>query len=389
MGVASDSNVQDNTNESGGPSSFPSNSSPPPAPPPPPPPSGQQPNYNGIPSSSTGIGTPESGTFVGKACLGCVGTILAFFLLLLILWSPNPWYSLLFMVLAILPSLIIGLFIKRYLQDDAVPASFLWTQFFFGAIPLIVIVLIIELIFSVIILSVLLNKEFQELSKFLDSSEEISDEDLINKVKAIVPLYKFILIVLIMAFVVAALVEEAAKWILARRYQRVDLLSDNQSNNRHVSVRGIIAVASAGALGLATVENVAYVLGLSSAVTKTVFPFRRIGLTLLRDVLAFPVHVCNTSYIALAAAQRKLFGGGPSVYIAFLVAVAFHGTFDAVSLVSAGLIAYDKLPNWFEAIVVIIQIALVIALVVLCRTRFKSLLERERAINSRDIITIV
>lgn len=309
-------------------------------------------------------------------CLCFLALLLLLAIAYIIVVSLNPLYTLIFVIIAIAPAFVIHQIIRRYFWDDAVPPYFLVTQFLLAAIPLIIIVFLLETIISALLVFTILPSEINSLfAKAPD--EQFSIDDL----KTLVPTWKLVLLSLLSAYVVAAFVEETAKWVLTRRYRQIDELQANQERNLNIGVRGILAVAGMSALGFATIENLLYVLGWSMSPTKTkAFPFSQMGLAVLRDIFAFPLHIGTTFVIALVEARRKVFSDGVSLGTGFAIAIFFHGSFDAISLVIASLVLKDVAPSQFEYISVALQALLVVLLIVLCRGRFHALVQRERAL---------
>jgi RsiW-degrading membrane proteinase PrsW (M82 family) len=116
------------------------------------------------------------------------------------------------------------------------------------------------------------------------------------------------------AFVVAAATEEACKilvvyWLVWKRPEFDERMD------------GIVYAARAG-LGFALVENIGYLL-----MEKTLTG--QIEVWMLRAVLAVPGHAIWTGIIGALAAQRRFDRRGLGVVGGYLLAVAFHGTYDA------------------------------------------------------------
>nr|HEX4314961.1 PrsW family intramembrane metalloprotease [Kofleriaceae bacterium] len=84
---------------------------------------------------------------------------------------------------------------------------------------------------------------------------------------------------------------------------------------------GIVYAARAG-LGFALVENIGYLL-MQPTLTG------QIEVWMLRAVLAVPGHAIWTGVIGALAAQRRFDKKGLGVLGGYLLAVAFHGTYDA------------------------------------------------------------
>jgi len=115
------------------------------------------------------------------------------------------------------------------------------------------------------------------------------------------------------AYVVAAMIEEACKilvvyWVVWRRPEFDERMD------------GIVYASRAG-LGFALVENVLYLLHQQSVGGE-------IQLWIMRAVLAVPGHAMWTGMIGAMAARRRFDGKGLGLVGGYLLAVAFHGTYD-------------------------------------------------------------
>ena len=115
------------------------------------------------------------------------------------------------------------------------------------------------------------------------------------------------------AYVVAAMTEEACKilvvyWVVWRRPEFDERMD------------GIVYASRAG-LGFALVENVLYLLHQQSVGGE-------IQLWIMRAVLAVPGHAMWTGMIGAMAARRRFDGKGLGLVGGYLLAVAFHGTYD-------------------------------------------------------------
>jgi RsiW-degrading membrane proteinase PrsW (M82 family) len=115
------------------------------------------------------------------------------------------------------------------------------------------------------------------------------------------------------AFVVAAMVEEACKilvvyWVVWRRPEFDERMD------------GIVYASRAG-LGFALVENVMYLLDQASLSGQLV-------VWVERALLAIPGHAMWTGMIGAMAARRRFDRKGLGLIGGYLLAVAFHGTYD-------------------------------------------------------------
>jgi RsiW-degrading membrane proteinase PrsW (M82 family) len=117
-----------------------------------------------------------------------------------------------------------------------------------------------------------------------------------------------------MAFVVAAGTEELCKiavvyWIVWRRPEFDERMD------------GIVYASRAG-LGFALVENVGYLLNQTSLEGQ-------IYVWIARALLAVPGHAMWTGMIGYCAARKRFDGKGLGLIGGYLLAVAFHGAYDA------------------------------------------------------------
>ncbi|CAN8075147.1 unnamed protein product [Agarophyton chilense] len=310
-------------------------------------------------------------------------------------------------LLSILPAVLVGKFVLKKFADEAVTKSFLISQFFLGAFLLSPIVVIVDSGLALVFGFILFSSEIVELCKFpgllnaidgpnlfetditraFDSTLAVSGEPLgINPdmifayIREHVPLWKMIVYALFSAFIVAGLTDEVAKWMLARRYREVNKRDENLDRYCCISCKGILSVACMGALGFATIENYGFVMGLRSSPDSR-FGLRLVSLALFRGFLAFPVHVGAQFYVAVAAAQSYIFREPIGVVKSLSIAALIHGLFDAISLVTLIFVGVLGVPPWVDISVIMLQACLTILLVVVCRVRYKALLQREKMVQ--------
>jgi protease PrsW len=164
------------------------------------------------------------------------------------------------------------------------------------------------------------------------------------------------------AFVVAAAVEEACKiavvyWIVWRRPEFDERLD------------GIVYASRAG-LGFALVENIGYLLQQTTLQGQ-------ISVWIARALLAVPGHAMWTGMIGYYAARRRFDGTGLGLIGGFLLAVAFHGAYDAA--------VFYQQPLHFEgysdlaSAMILIPIALTIAAFLVVRTMARNALRLDDA----------
>lgn len=309
--------------------------------------------------------------------------ILLFLRLLIgVLYTPNVLKGLLFAIIAILPTIVIGWFVLKHFQDEIVNRPFLLMQFLIGAIPLVILVIPVEILFSLVatlpaLLSAARAMEGKQ-QELLDAVEGGNPEKIDEIYKAIVEsisLPVVIITALLLAYLAAGLVEETGKWLVARRFLGLECVCGN--DDRRIGARGILASACMAALGFATTENIGYVMAMAHVPTAG-FPIGLVLLGLFRGVVAFPVHVGTQLYVAISAAHRYVFLDETEVMGALFQAILFHGTFDAIAFVSTLLVVLGRLPSWVAILVACCDVVLVGFLFLVCRARYKALLERER-----------
>jgi len=115
-------------------------------------------------------------------------------------------------------------------------------------------------------------------------------------------------------FIVAAVVEETCKALCVRWFVWNRPEFDERTD-------GIVYGVRAG-LGFAMVENVFYLLEAKSMVLLVV-------LFCARAILAVPMHAITGAFMGHAAAWKRFEGRGPGMLGGWVIAVLFHGTYDA------------------------------------------------------------
>lgn len=356
-------------------------------------------------SSSVAVSPSETPT-CSILCAVVVSLIWLFFLFA----SPRPFYAALFTFVAVLPAYLVALFVLRNFNDHAVTKSFLFSQFVIGAVPLSFAVLAVEMIITLLLFLAIFSSDLNKIFNLLgtatasdqthhldrislrhaahafnsSSTDDNSSSDLLTKqLTEMLPFWKLLLMALLTAFIVAALTEELGKWLISRRHKLVNALQSNLNNARSISCKGILSIACIGALGFATAEHALFSLGMSLSPTPP-FPFAQLGTLIFRALLAFPVHVGTQCYVAVATAQTVLFREKSRVFSALVLAVALHGSFDATPLAIGLLYVKAGFPSWTMLLTPVVQVALTVLLLVLCRARYKALLERESMLSTCD-----
>lgn len=310
-------------------------------------------------------------------------------LVIFIALSPRPFFTSLFVLLSLLPAFPIIHFIRTKFDDRSIGWTYLLNQLLLGAIPLVLFTIIAEWLLTFGIGFLIFRKELREVEIAMDTPPTVDEDgkrhDLLANVLEHVALWKMILFFLLIAFVTAGFIEEVAKWMLARRYRKVDQENaelDADSGAR-IGCKGILAIACMGALGFAACENMGYILVGALSVRKG-FSFRLVGITLLRGLLAYPLHIGTQFFVAVSAAQWYVFKDKSNVMLALFVAVLFHGTFDGVALLGMLLIGGNIIPFWVGYLIPVFDFMLVGLLLLLCRSRYKALLVRESLVLASE-----
>jgi len=166
----------------------------------------------------------------------------------LVLWAATLTFA--------IPSFLVGLFIARKIGDETLSKSFVFHQLFCGAFIGYIFAATMETLVIVAGTLILLYNDLQRLPRYWHKEEIIA---LMNFGKArevffaffeSISLWKKILGIIILAFLVAGLIEELAKFLVGRR-------ADSRVG---ISARSYVAAVMFGALGLAVTEHYTYTI---------------------------------------------------------------------------------------------------------------------------------
>ena len=308
-----------------------------------------------------------------------------------------------FIALGTLPGIIVLLFILRKFYDPAVSRKSLFIQFLLGAIPLAVAIIIIQGVLSALIMFIfysdrLMNEidsdsaeaaEVQTAARFIASLLPLVRHHSVNTSNGVSlfqtfrkPLWKLILATLLIVFVTSSAVEEIGKWILARRYRNLNDKDDDLQSQTRIGCKGILAIISIGALGFAFFENVLYAGLISTAEQDLLL---RLGIVFLRGSIAFTLHVSTQFYVGVAAASQYVFRDHANIALSLFISILFHGTFNAFELITIPFATEADVPTYISFITLGLQIGSVCLLLLLCRGRYKALLDRERMVATAAV----
>lgn len=185
----------------------------------------------------------------------------------------------------------------------------------------------------------------------IGSAEDLSEAEQRNILKSHILL--LLLSLFVMAFVVAAGVEESMKHFVVRCCQFPTALT-----NPHT----ILVYLLAGALGFATAENIEYVFSQSGDASIGSITLLEGELLILLMRVLTPVHAICSVIQAAAMSKFVIARQEPNLLMILLPAVALHGTFDFVLFLIAALgFIYNLSDGIAEVISMIVAIFLTIA----------------------------
>ena len=257
----------------------------------------------------------------------------------------------------------------RYFSDHTITPRCLLNQFFNGAIFLQLFILLARILVGAILyIASAYVWGYGFINKF-------SDEPDLSRP------FPFIFVAILTIFLACASVEEVGKWLLARRYKKLNHYFQNSQPSRSMSSRGIILYACFGALGVITSQTLFFFLFClnTSGVPAMFFPSYGLWGVLLFALLSIPVQISSQVYVAIAAAKTVVFHDPDCVMFALFVAVLFHGAFLTVAMIE-GLVLWAgfQFPRNGALGAVVVQVVLVVSFLVLCRAKYNAVLERER-----------
>ena len=275
--------------------------------------------------------------------------------------SEHPVTTFVKVLSALIPLILVLALLSHGLSDPAVSKDFLLYQTFLSAVPLLVVTIIAEGIAVLLAIFILFAEEISELKENKSIFDgKLTGEELMKQVRDTLPMWKLIVMIFIVAFFVAALCEESAKYYLALRWKKVP----------HIRTKGIIEVSTAAGLGLAFSEHFMALSGTS------------VLLSYVRALLAFPIHCGTAFFIGMQMAELRQEGEITARKILPLP-IAVHGTFDVIGLLSALFVgAYPFL----DIVTGVVQASIVVALMVFLFWRYKRLIANDTGSNEYTII---
>eukprot|EP00871_Galdieria_phlegrea_P006058 jgi/Galph1/93/GphlegSOOS_G4770.1 len=255
---------------------------------------------------------------------------------------------------AVAPMIIVYLFVVVPLKGNPpLSLSFIIEQLGLGAYPAFILSLIVEIILSIALRSVLsiglpsaLEQVFRNPVTFDDTVRE--------------KIWQLLLFYFLNAMVIAAFVEETVKYILALRHRKLVICP---------GVKGVVACAVCGALGLAEMEHVFYCLNFllsSEWITAILSGF-------FRAVIAFWLHCLTGFFIGVRRARVDILGDDISFFAVIWLPVLVHGTMDFAAF-SLGTIFED---SWLIFLVPCLDLFLLLVFSWTTNMEYRNALERE------------
>jgi hypothetical protein len=255
---------------------------------------------------------------------------------------------------AVLPTFLVYLWvIVPFKGNPPLSLSFIIEQLGLGAYPAFILALFVEVGLS-ICLQRLLGFSSSSTAQQIFRNPLSKDEALRDK------LWQLLLFYFLNAMVVAALVEETVKYILALRHRKL-IISPG--------LKGIIGCSVCGALGLAGMEHLFYCLNFllsSDWLTAVLSGF-------FRAVIAFWLHCLTGFFIGVRRARVDLLGDSLSYFSVIWLPVLVHGTMDFAAF-SLGTMFED---TWLVVLVPCLDIFLLSVFTWTTSMEYKNTSERE------------
>eukprot|EP00471_Norrisiella_sphaerica_P004603 CAMPEP_0184488218 /NCGR_PEP_ID=MMETSP0113_2-20130426/10599_1 /TAXON_ID=91329 /ORGANISM="Norrisiella sphaerica, Strain BC52" /LENGTH=338 /DNA_ID=CAMNT_0026870727 /DNA_START=177 /DNA_END=1190 /DNA_ORIENTATION=+ len=270
-----------------------------------------QPRESSDPSAASAqrFGERDRNCCENKGCFGMFWILLLSFILfsfVLGIATNRPWMGALG-VLSLIPAFLILYFVywrthRHLVEMHRVINMFCWG--IVGGIPCAFLELLIAFIFA-------------RVTGFsLQSSEEENRESVSH----------IVISALFAAFFVAALCEEFLKYYLVVEFPN--------GVKGAQSAYSVVVLATAGALGFATLENVGYVFHDSTGAS--------ISVAIMRAILAVPLHAATGMIIGLNVGQALMEAKRPVIWEVLWLPILLHGTYDGVLMLSVGLKREDE-----------------------------------------------
>lgn len=297
--------------------------------------------------------------------------------------SKSKSFSLLCTFVAVIATLIFTWWGLRSFNDGSFPNSFILSQYLVGAIPLFIISIVLKALFFLIAgipAMLMLSKDFwKELKEYIRGGASNPEKaqhllhDLIDEIENL-PLWVVVVTVILLLFLTGATVEEIGKWLFSRRYKRP--LQEATDLGRHVGARPILLSTAMVSIGFASMENLGRVNRLGSVASR--LPFYMLILLLLQRLMSFPLHFGTQLHVAVAAAHRHVFRDTNKVGFALFQAILFRATFDSLGFIVTAISMLGTSRPWIFVLLLVLELLLFAMLMLLVRSRYMGLLERER-----------
>ena len=257
-----------------------------------------------------------------------------------------------FLPLVLLPACVVYQIYARRLYAQ-VEINVLMTTFMLGftlaALAVLLAESVIALIGAVITIWPQLSNVWEAMKQSQSGDQQQQLEQLLSSVELTPGVYVLLFII---AYISAGLVEESMKYVLTSRISRV--------TPGYRDKRGFLLYAVAGAVGFSTIENIGYSF-------QTLSPWWQVLLGVaVRVFISSPVHVACALLVGIGVVRREVFGQRVPLWRILCLPVLLHGSFDFFLMLGAVLLPSDGWELLVVEIVVVVVIAvlLVTALVI-------------------------
>lgn len=261
--------------------------------------------------------------------------------------------------------------INNFLQDHAVTDGAKLTQIFVGFVQARLLTHNLALLISTALFPLLfvrgvlvLASKALELNNYSGKFTKVELAQLDKEATRVIqlPFRTLNITGLLSSFVAIALLEQLSNVFMTRRYRGV----------RDINVRGVIAFASLGALGLATSE-----LFLQATKMLTVESvYTQLLRCLYQALLALSMRMGTAFYTGVAVAKKHYLRKGGSVIIAVVLGFLFHVAFVGAELYAKNQVnqgSYGVRTVW--AVTFGFHVILLVLLGLLCREAYSRILD--------------
>lgn len=319
-------------------------------------------------------------TFTINPWLKFFGTSFLVLLLAVVFKADKPLQSLGSTFTVIFPSAIVIYLSNMYLKDKAVPSAFIWNQFLIAAMPFLVIVSAMQQFLAYTIAFLSMFSKIEEITELFQDFQEFEKLPVLNAVEKVMSTLFYeqrLALFILVTFFVKILIEEVAKWLLARRYRYVNDLEENKEKSRRISSLGAVHIAATGTVGFITIKTVYKILSPFELILFSLAPVPFQLSKALLNARDFVLHILTTSYVTLSSAQNTILGEKCSAMRSIVFVVVFRFVFENASgSIDPFTLQFNPILEIYDAYLV--QFSLLMYLGFICIRKFKRIHEQEK-----------